>query len=70
MTMNGHFAHPLFKFLKKNCDEFYNYSTSSAKKPIPQGTGIFLYKFNKKLNQPIVTYYSEQDIDRFLTLGK
>jgi len=58
LTINGPEAHPLFKYLKKNCPEFYNYSTKSAGKKISSKVGIFIVENSTDGDNTTVSYYN------------
>lgn len=47
MVINGPKTHPLFKFLKRNCEEFYSHDTKSVKKNINKSIGMFLITKNQ-----------------------
>lgn len=61
MVFNGQTSHPLFKFLKKNCDDFYDYDTNSASKSISGKVGLFVSSQNG------VRYYAEKDIENYIS---
>ena len=46
MTMNGGNMHPLIKYLKRNCESFYENRGVGAN-PISQKIGIFVHNENK-----------------------
>jgi hypothetical protein len=66
MVMNGPRTHPLFKFLKRNCDTFYSYSTKSAKVSISKPLGMFFIDTNLSLKNTKVTYFDENQINDFI----
>ena len=59
--LNGESSHPLFKFLKKNCNEFYDYDMSSSRNKIVEKIGIFLSDKEGGLK-----YYRERELDEFV----
>jgi hypothetical protein len=58
MIVNGQDAHPLAKFLRKNCSATYDYDMSGAHKTIPVGV------FRKEGER--FTYYSGQKLNGLL----
>lgn len=50
MVVNGPRAHPLFKYMKKYCDQFYSYNTNSARGSIKEDLGMFVVRYNPQLN--------------------
>lgn len=64
--MNGTNSHPLFKHLKKNCPEFYNFETNSSKKNITSPIGMFVIKNSTDQTKNTVDYYSQEKLDKFL----
>lgn len=58
MVLNGPRAHPLFKYLKKNCDQFYNYNTNSADKKLNESIGMFLVQPATGATPIHIVYYN------------
>lgn len=68
--MNGAESHPLFRYLKKNCAEFYNYDTKSAQKKISSPVGLFIVENSTDADKTVVSYYNEENMAKFIEKQK